>query len=92
MPMVKQPLTIEHALLGFVRQRLAELQQQADTLADAQSYEWLVVCYRIGQLDATQDWLDRCSDWLMTIEQRSQRARGREAHAPDPGDAAAIHR
>jgi DNA-binding PadR family transcriptional regulator len=51
------------------RQRLAELQQQAAILADNHSYEWLVVCYRIGQLEATQQWLDLCSDWLMIVEQ-----------------------
>lgn len=51
------------------RQRLAELQQQAIGMAGNHSYEWLVVRYRIGQLEATQHWLDVCSDWLMTVEQ-----------------------
>ncbi len=52
-----------------MRQRLEEIQQRAASLSSERSYEWLVACYRIGQLEATQQWLDLCSDWLITVVQ-----------------------
>jgi PadR family transcriptional regulator AphA len=52
-----------------IRQRLAELHAHAARLGDTHSYEWLVVRYRIGQMEATQEWLDLCTDWLMAAEQ-----------------------
>lgn len=49
-------------------QRLTELQQRAAELEAARSYDWLVLRYRIGQLEATLTWLDLCADWLITTE------------------------
>jgi DNA-binding PadR family transcriptional regulator len=48
--------------------RLAELRQHAVSLANDRSYAWLVVQYRIGQLEAAQNWLDLCADWLIALE------------------------
>ena len=52
-----------------IRQRLMEMHIQIADLGDTHSYEWLVVRYRIGQLEATKEWLDVCTDWLMNAEQ-----------------------
>jgi hypothetical protein len=44
------------------------LREQAATLRAERSYDWLVLRYRIGQLEAALDWLDECDDWLITSE------------------------
>lgn len=44
--------------------RLSELTLQASELADQHSYDWLVLRFRISQLEATLQWLDECSLWL----------------------------
>ncbi len=46
--------------------RLAALQEQAAALAASRSYDWLVLRYRIGQLEAALAWLDTCRDWLLS--------------------------
>ncbi|MBC8163994.1 MAG: hypothetical protein H7Z42_22520 [Roseiflexaceae bacterium] len=38
--------------------------QQAAALDAARSYGWLVLHYRIGQLEAMLAWLYRCADWV----------------------------
>ncbi|GAB4115463.1 MAG: PadR family transcriptional regulator [Roseiflexaceae bacterium] len=50
------------------RQRLSELTEQATQLHASHSYEWLVLRYRIGQLEAILAWLDTCTDWLIQHE------------------------
>lgn len=49
-------------------QRLNELHERATTSEQDRSYEWLVLQYRSGQLEATLAWLDICADWLITTE------------------------
>jgi DNA-binding PadR family transcriptional regulator len=49
-------------------QRLAALGAQAAALEPARPYDWLVLRYRVGQLQAMLDWLDLCADWLITAE------------------------
>ncbi len=51
--------------------RLATLHQQAAALAAARSYDWLVLHYRIGQLEAVLSWLDRCAEWAAASEPAS---------------------
>jgi DNA-binding PadR family transcriptional regulator len=46
--------------------RLHELQQQAATLREQQSFDWLVLKFRIGQLEATLQWLAICQEWVET--------------------------
>jgi PadR family transcriptional regulator, regulatory protein AphA len=43
------------------RDWLVELQAQADALSDARHYDWLVLQFRIGQIEAILAWLDICS-------------------------------
>lgn len=50
-------VTLEH---------LDGLRAKAAALDAAPSYDWLVLHYRIGQLEAALGWLDRCADWLRT--------------------------
>jgi DNA-binding PadR family transcriptional regulator len=50
------------------RQRLTELNEQADQQHASHSYEWLVLSYRIGQIEAILAWLDTCTDWLIQHE------------------------
>ncbi len=45
-------------------QRLANLQQRGATLESEHSYDWLVLRYRIGQIEAALAWLDLCAAWL----------------------------
>jgi PadR family transcriptional regulator AphA len=45
-------------------ERLAALREQAAALEAARSYDWLVLRYRIGQLEATLSWLDLCAEWV----------------------------
>lgn len=44
---------------------LADLHAQAEALDPAQPYEWLVVQFRIGQIDAILAWLDTCAATLI---------------------------
>lgn len=44
---------------------LADLQDQANTLHAEGSYDWLVLRFRIGQLQAILEWLDLCETWAM---------------------------
>lgn len=39
---------------------LSQQEEAADRLREAQTYEWLVCQFRIGQLQAMLDWLDIC--------------------------------
>ena len=43
---------------------LAELQMQADVIDPAQAYDWLVIQFRIGQIEAILAWLDTCATRL----------------------------
>ena len=43
------------------RDWLAELRTQADALSDARHYDWLVIQFRIGQIEAIVAWLDICT-------------------------------
>jgi DNA-binding PadR family transcriptional regulator len=43
------------------RDWLVELRTQADALQDMQTYDWLVLQFRIGQLEAILAWLDICA-------------------------------
>lgn len=47
------------------RQWLTDLQTEADDLRDAQPYEWLVLQWRRGQIEATLAWLDTCEATLV---------------------------
>lgn len=49
-------------------QRLAGLRRRAAALEAAPSFDWLVLRYRIGQLEAMIAWLDLCADWLANSE------------------------
>src|SRR5689334_11223528 len=40
---------------------LVELRRQAELLSDARDYDWLVVQFRIGQIEAILTWLDICA-------------------------------
>lgn len=43
---------------------LAELQAQADVMDTAPAYGWLVIRFRIGQIEAILSWLDTCATRL----------------------------
>jgi DNA-binding PadR family transcriptional regulator len=43
--------------------RRDELRARAEALAADRSYDWLVLRYRVGQLDATLGWLELCAAW-----------------------------
>ncbi|MEP7188493.1 MAG: PadR family transcriptional regulator [Roseiflexaceae bacterium] len=43
------------------RDWLIELRAQADALHDARHYDWLVLQFRIGQIEAILAWLDICA-------------------------------
>lgn len=50
-------------------QQLAAMQRKAGANERARSYDWLVLRYRIGQLEAALRWLDLCADWLIAAEE-----------------------
>jgi PadR family transcriptional regulator AphA len=76
-PAAAHDLVVRQRLVS--RQRLAELQQLATALEAERSYDWLVLRYRIGQLEATLAWLDLCTVWL------TAQGEGRAAPLPDAG-------
>ena len=43
------------------RDWLVDLRAQAEALSDARDYDWLVVQFRIGQIEAILAWLDICA-------------------------------
>ena len=43
------------------RDWLVELRTQADALSDARDYDWLVLQFRFGQIEAILAWLDICA-------------------------------
>ena len=43
------------------RDWLVDLRAQAEALSDARDYDWLVVQFRIGQIEAILTWLDICA-------------------------------
>lgn len=45
---------------------LAGLRRRADALEDARPYEWLVIQFRIGNVEAILSWLDTCANTLIT--------------------------
>jgi PadR family transcriptional regulator, regulatory protein AphA len=45
-------------------QRLARLREQAAALEAEHSYDWLVLRYRVGQLEAALSWLELSAEWL----------------------------
>lgn len=47
------------------REWLAELRGQAEPLAGERAYDWLVLQFRIGQIEATVAWLDICAATLV---------------------------
>ena len=44
---------------------LADLRQHAGALADERAYDWLVLQFRVGQLEAILAWLDTCAATIM---------------------------
>ena len=44
---------------------LIELRAQADALSDARRYDWLVIQFRIGQIEAIVTWLDICANTVV---------------------------
>lgn len=44
---------------------LGDLHQQATALADDRCYDWLVLQFRIGQIEAIVNWLDTCESTLL---------------------------
>ncbi|MCU0491102.1 MAG: PadR family transcriptional regulator [Chloroflexaceae bacterium] len=52
---------------------LAELRSQLTQLATDNSYDWLVLHFRIGQLEATLVWLASCDAWLERAVVRNER-------------------
>jgi DNA-binding PadR family transcriptional regulator len=52
--------------------RLAELAARCAELEPARPYDWLVLRYRIGQIEAAISWLDLCADWLTAAETNPQ--------------------
>lgn len=47
------------------REWLAQQHTQADTLANANPFDWLVHEFRLGQLEAMLNWLDICEQALL---------------------------
>jgi PadR family transcriptional regulator AphA len=43
------------------REWLADLRARADALSDTRGYDWLVLQFRIGQIEAILTWLDTCA-------------------------------
>jgi DNA-binding PadR family transcriptional regulator len=43
---------------------LVELQTRADAIDTTQTYDWLVIQFRIGQIEAILSWLDTCATRL----------------------------
>lgn len=43
--------------------RLSDLREQATGLDAERSFDWLVLRFRIGQLEATLNWLGLCAEW-----------------------------
>ena len=43
------------------RDWLVDLRAQADALSDARDYDWLVMQFRIGQIESIVAWLDICA-------------------------------
>jgi DNA-binding PadR family transcriptional regulator len=56
------------AQIAASSRRRDDLRARAEDLAAAQSYDWLVLRYRVGQLDATLAWLDLCADWIASAD------------------------
>lgn len=46
---------------------LGELRAQADAVTGEHHYDWLVVQFRIGQLEAILSWLDTCEATVTTL-------------------------
>ena len=44
----------------------AYLRAQADTLSDTRDYDWLVIQFRIGQIEALVAWLDICATTVIS--------------------------
>lgn len=59
-PMVKQPLTVELALLGFPRQQPMHAYEIHQTLMRNEALG-VVLQFRIGQVEAILAWLDICA-------------------------------
>jgi DNA-binding PadR family transcriptional regulator len=47
------------------REWLVDLRTQSDALSDVHTYDWLVLQFRIGQLEAILAWLDICAANVM---------------------------
>lgn len=47
---------------------LEALRAQVAVLEPARSYDWLVLRYRVGQLEAALGWLQLCAEWLLSAE------------------------
>lgn len=46
---------------------LADLKAQAATVASLRDYDWLVLQFRIGQIEAAVAWLDVCADTVAPL-------------------------
>jgi len=49
---------------------LGDLRAQADTIGGERDYDWLVLQFRIGQIDAVLAWLDTCEATVTTLPSR----------------------
>jgi DNA-binding PadR family transcriptional regulator len=57
------PVVVSRLLMAqreACREWLADLRAQADAMSGKQEYDWLVLQFRIGQIDALLSWLDIC--------------------------------
>lgn len=49
------------------RSWLADLRAQAEVLGGERTYDWLVLQFRIGQIDAILAWLDTCAATVLPV-------------------------
>jgi PadR family transcriptional regulator, regulatory protein AphA len=53
--------TLIAAQQAACRDWLVDLRAQADALSDAHDYDWLVIQFRVGQIEAIVTWLNICA-------------------------------
>ncbi|HEU5101555.1 MAG TPA: PadR family transcriptional regulator, partial [Roseiflexaceae bacterium] len=58
--------TLLAAQKAACRDWLVDLRAQADTLSDTRDYDWLVIQFRIGQIEALVAWLDICATTVIS--------------------------
>ena len=47
---------------------LADLSARAEALSGERGYDWLVLQFRIGQIEAIAAWLETCADTLLAAQ------------------------